>query len=107
MQTMQREADAALSAARVAERYEAAAHAVQTGVAFELERDPSSGTPKHLRVGVNLAMVYQAALANLMIAKGIITEAEYTEAIADETDKEADRYEEIVRSYLGPGVTLR
>ena len=90
-----------------AERYEAAAHAVQTGVAYDLERDPSSGTPKHLRVGVNLAMVNDAALTRLLVEKGIITESEYAKAVADETEREAARYEALLRAVYGANVTLR
>lgn len=43
------------------ERYLAAAHAVQTGVMCDLEFNPESGKPKHLRAGVNLAMAKHAA----------------------------------------------
>lgn len=57
------------------ERYTAAAHAIQAGVAMELELDQrekgSAGpaSPKHLRTGVNMAMVHEGALANLLVTK--------------------------------------
>ena len=50
------------------QRYDAAAHAMQSGVAFEIGAGVSRETePKHLRVGVNSAMVDSAALAALLI----------------------------------------
>src|SRR5687767_13839287 len=41
-------------------------HAMQTGVAFKMEKDNKDTTPKHLRVGINAAMVDHAALTNLL-----------------------------------------
>lgn len=80
-------------------RYSEAAHAMQSGVAHEMntnhlhpERDPAT-QPKHLRVGVNSALVNDAALAKLLIAKGIITLQEYMIAVADEMEEEVQRYE--------------
>ena len=89
------------------ERYERASHAVQTGVAYDLEHDPSSGTPKHLRVGINLRATDHAALAGLLIAKGIITTDEYLKALADEAEAEVKRYETILSARVGATVTLR
>ena len=39
------------------QRYLDAAHAMQTGVAFTMHQDSSQTDPKHLRVGINSAMV--------------------------------------------------
>jgi 2-polyprenyl-6-methoxyphenol hydroxylase-like FAD-dependent oxidoreductase len=74
------------------ERYEEAAHAMQSGVAMMMNFDPSETTPKHLRVGVNSAMSDVAGVARLLISKGIITEDEYVAALADEMERERDRY---------------
>ncbi|AEA27888.1 hypothetical protein Psed_5761 [Pseudonocardia dioxanivorans CB1190] len=85
------------------DRYEAAAHAMQTGVLAEMHRegvpaehldDRTSTGRKHLRVGVNSALVGQAAIASLLIAKGIFTIEEYTAALADEMEKEQRLYED-------------
>ena len=84
-------------------RYLAAMHAMQTGVAYELARDPSSGTPKHLRVGVNTAMCDHAALVRILVAKGIVTDAEYATAIADEMEREKQRYEEKINEMYSNG----
>jgi purine-nucleoside phosphorylase len=93
------------------ERYVAAMHAMQSGVAADMETDPNersqgATTPKHLRVGVNGALADQAALAKLLIAKGIITEAEYLEAVADAAEAEKARYEQLLSERFGKPVTL-
>lgn len=75
------------------ERYLAAAHAMQSGVAHMMHKEPNGETtPKHLRVGVNSAMCDHAALVQILIAKGILTEAEYMKQIADEMEREQERY---------------
>lgn len=75
-------------------RYHAAAHAVQSGVAMELHDDPASGSPKHLRTGLNMAMVEHGALARLLIAKGIITNEEYMAELVAGVEDEQRQYEE-------------
>lgn len=82
------------------QRYVAACHAMQSGVAFTM---PSKETePKHLRVGVNAAMCDTAAMARLLVDKGVITLEEYEKAIADEMEREVQRYQD----RLPPNVTL-
>ena len=88
------------------ERYAAAAHAMQTGVAFSMEANPSETSPKHLRVGVNSAMVEHAALAWLLIQKGIITEVEYRESLANFMEKERDSYTEAFKKRGYDNITL-
>jgi len=88
------------------QRYRAAAHAMQSGVAMEMNYRPQPTEAKHLRVGVNAAMVDQGALAKLLIAKGVFTEAEYLEALADAMEAEKHRYEEILSELLGKKITL-
>lgn len=91
------------------QRYTAAAHAMQSGVAMDMETDTHSQgatTPKHMRVGVNSALVDSAALAELLISKGVITEAEYLEAMATGMEREAKRYEEILSRRFGKPITL-
>lgn len=83
------------------ERYLAAAHGMQTGVAYVMEKDPSETTPKHLRVGINCAMSDQGGLAALLIEKGIITLEEYKKAIADSMERERDNYQQLVNNHYG------
>ena len=78
------------------ERYARAAHAMQTGVAYEMNkggRDPAT-EPKHLRVGINAAMADHEGLVRLLIRKGLITDEEYREAIADSMEAELKRYQD-------------
>lgn len=74
-------------------RYMAAMHAMQSGVAAEQARGGKETEPKHLRVGVNSALLNQGALAKLLIDKGIITDDEYLLAVTEQAEKEKTAYE--------------
>ena len=90
------------------ERYELHMRRMQTGVAMLMQHSPRDpGTePKHLRVGVNGALVDSSALGTLLISKGIITDVEYFTALADGAQVEADGYEKRVADLIGGPVTL-
>lgn len=79
---------------------------MQTGVAHEQAGGSTCGTPKHLRVGVNSALVDGAALAKLLIAKGVFTEAEYAEAVTVEMEAEAERYAARLSEKFGVNIKL-
>ena len=87
--------------------YEAAMHAVQAGVAIEIARGDGAADPKHLRVGINSALVNDAALVRLLVSKGLITFEEYAEEVRREACREVDRYEARISADLGRPVTLR
>lgn len=91
---------------KLKQRYAAAAHAVQSGVAMDLNEEPSSGTPKHLRVGVNLAIVEHGALVRLLIGKGLITEEEYFTELVAGVEDEQRRYEETLSARHGSKIRL-
>src|SRR5213593_41717 len=74
-------------------RYRAALHAMQTGVAYVREHQPGETTPKHLRVGVNSALVEHGVLVDLLVGKGILNWLEYYQALADGMEAEVDRYQ--------------
>lgn len=74
------------------DRYQAACHAMQTGVMYDQEYNPKDKEPKHLRVGINVAHCDHAALVQLLMSKGIITELEYWQAITAEMEREVERY---------------
>lgn len=96
--------------AELHDRYLAAAHAMQTGVAFKMDHDPGETSPKHLRVGVNSAMVETSALALLLIEKGVFTMVEYRTALAEAMERERDMYQEWLNARYGDSgttVTLR
>ncbi|RWE95732.1 hypothetical protein [Mesorhizobium sp.] len=87
-------------------RYTAALHAMQSGVAMEMNHNPAPTAPKHLRVGINAAMVDHSALATLLIAKGVFTQDEYVAALAEAMEREKGRYEAHLSALLGTKVTL-
>lgn len=74
-------------------RYTQAMHGVQTGIAVLIEHGDQLASPKHLRVGIDSVQVSIAALAGLLIKKGLFTHLEYVEALADEAEKERSRLE--------------
>ena len=51
-------------------------------------------------------MVDSAALAGLLISKGIFTMEEYAKAVADQMEKEAESYRKRIADRLGRDVTL-
>jgi len=84
--------------------YEQALHGVQTGVMHEMHSPArqSATEPKHLRVGINAAMSDHAALAFLLVEKGIFTKEEYFESLRLAMNNELARYEA-----CHPGMTFR
>lgn len=92
-------------------RYMAAAHAVQAGVAMEMNDDPptNSGSPvspKMLRTGINMAMVEHGALVRVLIAKGLFTEAEYFAELVKGVEDEQRQYEERLSARYHAKITL-
>lgn len=83
------------------QEYARLAHAMQSGVAFEQSRGSNDGSPKHLRVGVNAAMSDMGGLVDLLIAKGVITETEYLEAIVTRMRAEVASYEARANAQVG------
>ena len=75
-------------------RYLRACHAMQTGVATKMHIYPAETSPKHLRAGVNSAMVDTGAVIGLLIKKGVFTEEELYEALADKMEEEVKLYED-------------
>lgn len=78
-------------------------HAVQTGVGLinRNMNDRGECSPKHLRVGVNAAMVDHAALAKVLFDKGIITPLEYARARRELWQREYESYRDQVREASG------
>lgn len=87
-------------------RYHAALHAVQSGIAAKMNYDNKDVSPKHLRVGVNSLFVNDAALVNLLVKKGLFTMEEYTRELADEMEREQDRYEKDLTGILNRPIKL-
>lgn len=98
--------DEAETVEQAQERYEAAAHAMQSGVAMTMNYDQAETRPKHLRVGVNSALVSLRALCDLLVAKGVLTEQEYFTTLADAMEQEAKMYEASLNKRFGTDITL-
>lgn len=88
------------------DRYQAAAHAMQSGVAKLLEINPRLAEDKHVRVGINSAHVSVAALTRLLMDKGVFTEDEMHAALAAEMDLEVERLEADLSAHFGVPVVL-
>ena len=87
------------------EKYLALYHAMQSGVAYMMGKSEEC-SPKHLRVGVNSAMVEHGALIKLMIDKGIITMDEYEKYLVEFMEREVKSYEDQLGKALGSNIKL-
>lgn len=106
-------------------RYLAAMHAVQTGIEYRRQYDRKFVEEKHLLVGIASAegtdaaqnellirsriterQIEHAALAQLLIGKGIFTEEEYTRALAEWAEREQKDYEQELARHYGAKITL-
>ena len=94
------------------EEYAAAAHTMQTGVGFELAQeyphlsDEALKVIKHLRVGINSAMVEHAALVHVLVSRGVMSLAEYETELVSQMQQEVERYEKRLAEVYNAPVTL-
>lgn len=88
--------------AKDAERYERAAHRVQTAIAFNPDRPQDQY--KDLRVGIDMSKSDAGGLATLLIEKGVFTRAEYIAAVADFAEQEAKTKEDELSVRFGINV---
>lgn len=94
------------------ERYARCLHMVQTGIAQATVLNMKEGgrdqptEPKHLRVGIDARAADMKGLAELLIAKGVITKVEYHEAMADAMEAEAKMHADELSERMGVKVTL-
>lgn len=83
------------------DRYFGAVHAVQSGVAMEMEFGSPAATAKHLRTGLDVGKAEFGGLAKLLISKGIITEDEHYAAITEAVEQEQADYERRLTEKFG------
>lgn len=76
-------------------------HAMQSGIAMLMNYDRSSTSPKHLRVGVNSAMVEASALAHLLMEKGVFTMDEYLDSMIGLYEQEVQSYCASIEAAIG------
>jgi len=82
------------------EEYLALVHGMQTGVEYQKEFDSKETNPKHLRTGVNSALVETGVLAELLIKAGVFSAAEYQDALIKGMKKEVERYQNAIQDNL-------
>jgi hypothetical protein len=81
-------------------------HALQSGVAMELERGNQAATPKHLRTGLSCVMADLGSLTRLLVAKGLITDDDYYAAILEGLRSEVTVYEMRLSEQMGARIAL-
>jgi hypothetical protein len=82
-------------------------HAMQSGVAYSMHQQPNDQThPKHLRVGVNTAMVQIAALVNTLVAAGVIDGRKFQDEANRLMRREVESYEAELREAYGTQIKL-
>ena|SRR5687768_12689046 len=74
------------------DRYAAAAHAMQSAVAFMIAVGDTGAEPKHLRVGVNMAMCETGALAKTLTDAGLIKFETFYENLVELLEKDVADY---------------
>ena len=90
------------------EEYETLVHAIQTGVKYKMEIEgPGAETsPKHLRTGLNAAMVEHGALVKLLVDKGLIAQEKYERELLEFMRREKEDYERWLSAHHGANITL-
>lgn len=88
------------------EEYHSLSHAMQTGVAYQMDKTKGPTEPKHLRVGVNSALVSHSALVHILIDKGVFTELDYAKSLRNEMKKEVERYERLLKEEYNITISL-
>jgi hypothetical protein len=94
-------------------RYGALMHAMQTGIEYGVDETLPRDVPpslfralKHLRVGINSCLINQAALSELLVAKGVFTDDEYLNKMLEKLEQEVRSYEQLLTQQKGVKVKL-
>ena len=87
-------------------KYARLMHAMQTGIAVLMNYNPKETEPKHLRVGVNSALLDSSAVVKLLVSKGIITELEYFRELVALVQADLDSYQEQIQKITGTKIVL-
>jgi hypothetical protein len=94
-----------------AEKLQSLPHRVQSAIAFLQGHHELEGTrfpecePKHLRVGVNSALIETSAVARLLFRKGVITAEEYYDTVIEVWEEEIDSYRKDLKD-INPGLEI-
>lgn len=82
-------------------------HGMQSAIEFGFGGSDGNRQHKHLRVGINNALISHAALVQLLIEKGVITEEEYFDKYVEALELELMGYESEAASKGMPNVRFR
>lgn len=92
------------------EAYARLCHAIQTGLAYmQSSSSPAFKSifePKHLRVGIDLRALENAAIVGLLVEKGVFTVEEFQSALLTEMAKEVAASEKKISDVLGGGTKI-
>lgn len=105
---MSKEAEEEIEFQDLCEQHVRLQYAMQSAIAtYESAGDTKAMTPKVMRVGINTALADHAALAELLIEKGVFTRIEYLRSIVKFMEKEAEDAAERARQATGnPNLTF-
>jgi hypothetical protein len=85
-------------------------HAMQSGVKSLMEvednKDTGETSPKHLRTGVNSALITSSALVKTLVDKGLITFEEFRDNEIELLQKDVKSYENKLSQHYGVDVKL-
>lgn len=90
----------------LAEEMEKLGHAMQTGIMYMIEKGSKIGDPKHLRTGINSALVFNGTVVKLLVKKGLITREEYAEAAVEDLRAEVKQYEKWLAEIFNVNIKL-
>jgi len=77
----------------LAEEIQKLQYAMQTGIMYMVEKGSKTCQPKHMRTGINSALIFNGSVVRLLVEKGLITREEYAEAAVADLRAEVKRYE--------------
>ena len=80
-------------------------HAMQSGVEFS--KNKHDQLPKHLRVGINVALRDLGSLVKLLIDTGVIDEVDYWNAMVEGMRVEVREYEQLIREETGGAAEIK
>jgi hypothetical protein len=87
------------------DEYLALMHAMQSGIKFKMELEGTHGSsetsPKHLRTGVNSALIDCSALVKTLVEAGVITIEDYRDNLIELLVAEVNDYQEKLSAKMG------
>lgn len=73
---------------------------------YLVEKGSKICEPKHMRTGIDSALVFNGTVVKLLVEKGIITPEEFAEAAVEDLKAEVKRMEKELSEIFGSNITL-